>query len=265
MTREEYLAQPELPVILTFKLAFQQLLDNLHHLARFAIPLFLLLLVAPFLGVSVPPEGQPFDGYWQTMAWIAIYWLAMIMVAINCHQLFILGPEQSHQLKTWRWGRREWRFLGYGIVFALILMVLSIPFVVAGMATWSLFDNDVIAEWVFMVLLMIPLAYLMARLMLVFPAIAIGETFSWSDARRLSAHFQYRLILLIGLLPLVTSTLTQLIPNQDVPWVYTVTHLIWLPVLAFELCVLSLCYCYLTHTQEQPVTQDTEAVDVQFE
>lgn len=261
MTREEYLAQRELPVKLTFKLAFHLVWNNLRHLARFAIPIFLLLLIAPVLGVSAPPEDQPFDGYWQTMSWVAIYWLAMIMVAVNCHQLFILGLEQLHQLNTWRWGRREWRFLGYGILFALILMVLLIPFIVVGMATWSLLDNDVIAEWVFMFLLMIPLAYLMARLMLVFPAIAVGEAFSWSDARRLSARFQYRLILLIGLLPLVTSTLIAFIPNQDVPWVYAVTHLIWLPVLAFELCVLSLCYCYLTHTGERVLSSKEQAVE----
>lgn len=189
--------------------------------------------IAPILGVSVPSEGQGFEGYRQTMSWVAIYWLAMIMVAINCHQLFILGSDQAHQLKTWRWGRREWRFLGYGIVLGLIIVVLLIPFIVVGLALWSLFDSDTVAERVFSVLLMILLAYLMARLMLVFPAIAVGEKFSWSDARRLSARFQYRLILLIGLLPLVTSTVIEFIPNQDVPWVYALTHLIWLPVLAF--------------------------------
>lgn len=251
MTREEFLAQRELPVALTFKLAARQVLQNLPHLLRFGIPLYLVLLAGYLAGVTQFTEDGALEQHVPTLIWTLAYWLTMVLVAVNCHQLFIAGPEHAKNLSTFRLSRREWRFLWYGILLMLVIFAALIPIMIVFGAAMAMVGDNETAESVLVFLITLPLAYLVARLSLVFPAIAMGEPAGFPEARRWSRPVPYRLTLMLGLVPMLTSTASEVLPYQDTPWGFALANLIWLPVLAFELCLLSLCYSYLTRHTEQ--------------
>ena len=105
-------------------------------------------------------------------------------------------------------------------------------------------------------LLALPVAYVVGRSSIVLPATAIDERPSIPWAWSISKGNGLRLMVLVGLLPILTDFIFELIPAYD-SFVYSIFLLvIYLYVSAAEIAILSLSYRELVRDQPaEPAAQ----------
>ena len=133
--------------------------------------------------------------------------------AVRVHRL-IIGVAKSIQ-GTFTWKGRETRFFAWLLVsvsFLLIVGFLMVGIVlgaVAVVAPHDLSDNGVAF---FSVLAFIPAAYLLARLIVLLPAIAIDRKQSVQWAWRLTQGYGWRLMLLLWGLPALLVSMFMVLP-----------------------------------------------------
>lgn len=133
------------------------------------------------------------DGFW---IYVPFTLAINAVIAINTHRQILLG---SDSVPTWglrAWDKREWRFVGFGIAVAICLVPAAalafIPYVGPLLAF-------VLAFW------------LLCRLSLIFPAVAVDTDTRFSEAWQMSAPHQWSLIVSVGIFPVGLAILDSLI------------------------------------------------------
>ena len=115
----------------------------------------------------------------------------------------------------------------------------------------------------------LPGMFVVSQLSLVLPASALGKTrdLGWSWVKTEGNRF--RVFLLLGLIPILISLVSYLIPEYESLWLTFVVLAIGIYLMTFEIALLSLCYRELckddadadtdedrtTHTDENPRDQ----------
>lgn len=96
---------------------------------------------------------------------------------------------------------------------------------------------------------MIPGAYLLARVSLVLPMVAIGRAASLSSAWAISRHNGWRLAIVVGLLPAAFSAITGKLSQQNASMLErTLPAVISAVFVVIEVVALSLSYQALTRS-----------------
>lgn len=129
--------------------------------------------------------------------------IAYCYAAIITHRVLLLGADSVPIYGLYKPTSREFvfagHFLGIGIIVSPILIVLSlIP--------------DAFFEIVIPVIVVLFL-YLMCRISLVFPAIAVGKNWSYTESWRATRNFKIISIFTIGLFPIGSSGVLMCIAN----------------------------------------------------
>lgn len=220
-------------------------------LLRSAAPLIALMVLATVIGNWNQPD-EPFDA---SAGWIvlSIFWaLALIAAAalavVGCHRVFILGRESMSDIGFLSWSSREMRFIGWWIGVGICVGIIITPFMllVFPIAS-SIFidtDQDSIDLHVrgLMFLINLPIAYFIGRWSLVFPATAVDERPSLKWAWDISKSNSWRLMVLIGLLPVGVNFILGSLPESESTFNTLFFMPAWLYVAAAEIAVLSLSY-----------------------
>jgi len=162
----------KLPVIETVREAYVRVFRNPRLLARASLMPFSLSLSLIALGFSVPVTSS--FGFLFAMLGLLPY----TFFGVAWHRLTLLGPVAGAPPLLPAWRQRHWRFLGYLLAvmligYAAIAMVFSLAFAVvqpeieamsAGLGL-MIFAGTAI------------LAFVMARLSFVFPAVSVDESY----------------------------------------------------------------------------------------
>ena len=192
------------------------------------------------------------------------YSTLVVLLAVSCHRLVLLGPGSREPGARLRWSMRETRFaawvLGIWVVYVVcwmtvILVVLNIapslflrtspggsaePF---GMSLGRVGWPELLGT--------IPASYLYARLVLVLPATAIDRRptvrWAWNCSRRNG----WRLLVVVGVLPIATSYLLYAVYREGASVVESAWwYVLFVILLIAEIAVLSVSYQDLTGTRK---------------
>ena len=145
--------------------------------------LFLIELSAHFLG----------DHWVLWIASVPVY----VVLAVTTHRLYLLGPEGVPSNRSLTWGKRETQFL-------LLLVALGLG---AYLSSVILLDLSPILGTISY----LPIAYISARLSLVFPATAIDREISFRESWDLSEQQQILVLGVVLGVPILFSGIIRLL------------------------------------------------------
>ena len=232
----------------------------------FSLPLIVLLVLAFFFakwGSSL--EGDNGSGVLALILIVLVVGIFMTITSamIACHRIFILGESSMKGFKLISWTPREWRFIAWWIVIGLITSVVFLPIQVLllpilGQAHGN---TNVTTAYIVLYIGQIPAMYVFSRLALVLPATAVDKKPNLTWAWTISRGNGLRLLVVIGLIPLMTDLIFQVLAaarNLAVleSIVYGVVWMvIWSYIAVVEIALLSLSY---------KVLRKNEAIDPSF-
>ena len=193
----------KLPVIKTVREAYVRVFRNPRLLARASLMPFSLSIALIALGFSVPVTSSL--GFLSAILGLLPY----TFFGVAWHRLTLLGPVAGAPPLLPAWRQRHWRFLGYLLAVMLIgygaiAMVFSLAFAVvqpeieamsAGLGL-MIFAGTAI------------LAFIMARLSFVFPAVSVDESYR---LRHAWTHTKGQGLRLIGATLLASAPMVALI------------------------------------------------------
>ncbi len=230
-----------------------------HKRGRFFRALFLLSLL--MIGASTVDKfinAHPL--YFLLSIIISIF--IPIIIAVTCHRIVLAGDESVPQYGLLRWSKSETRFLGWSFVIGLIsLSTALIPLTVLGFIDKSFIIQQTFnyQVMVIMYILMIPGAYIGARLSLLLPATALDYRHNMSWSWNQSRENGWRLFLIVGVFPIAFFIIQTAVIREDATLFETVLgELIGVFFLIIGIVALSLSYQAL-------VTEGSEPAKVSFE
>ena len=193
----------KLPVIQTVREAYVRVFRNPRLVARASLMPFSLSMALIALGFSVPVTSSL--GILSAILGLLPY----TFFGVAWHRLTLLGPVAGAPPLLPAWRQRHWRFLGYLLAvmligYAAIAMVFSLAFAVvqpeieamsAGLGL-MIFAGTAI------------LAFIMARLSFVFPAVSVDESYR---LRHAWTHTKGQGLRLIGATLLASAPMVALI------------------------------------------------------
>lgn len=184
------------------------------------------------------------------LAFFMAQWILMTWLAVRCHQL-VLADTAWRATQKWPW--LETKFFFWSMALCLIFVMAMIAPVFIGFTVLRNMlppKQRIENEWLTWLLLfgpMIPGAYLLARVSLVLPMVAIGRTASLSSAWALSRHNGWRLTIVVGLLPAALSAITEKLSRQNASMLeHALLAVMSAVFVVIEVVALSLSYQALT-------------------
>jgi hypothetical protein len=206
------------------------------------IPFLALAVLSVAIGKLVAPIGLS-----VTLAIGAGYWLIFAVLAVICHRFVLIGvPSSNGSFSLPLWSKRETRFAS--LLFLLgciyILVLLATVFAVASLPEVSKDGGSLL--WLKYVV-SAPAFYVLARLSLVLPATAVDKPIDFKWAWHQTESNGWRLVLVIGVLPLFLSEGADLLLRSEPTVVETLLFGLLAGVfLVLEIVALSLSYRDLT-------------------
>jgi hypothetical protein len=183
--------------------------------------------------------------------------LVLALAAVSCHRLLLLGAVSVPDFGTNGGNARDWKFLvaflGLWITTSLLLMVGGFLANVA-LAPFGLHVMASEPTWLYAVRLIawLPGLYLLSRLSMALPAIAIDQPLGFRGAWQLSRGHSWQLLVLVALLPWLVIEFDKAIaallpaapfaPDLASSVLVSVLFLLLLPL---EIAVLSLSFRHL--------------------
>ena len=186
------------------------------------------------------------EGFVASLLYMAFHAAIFILFAITCHRNILLGKEGTPKYGVIEWEWREWRYVGWAMVAYFYLYALM---ALAGM-TVSLMtpiipecESPVYYGTLYM-LAALPGLYVFSRLCLVFPAVAIDKKTSWNWVWDITEGNGWRLVLVIGFLPMLLSIIPGLLTGIHI-LIDSVLVVFGIFLLVVEITALSLSFKYL--------------------
>lgn len=183
--------------------------------------------------------------------------LVLALAAVSCHRLLLLGAVSVPRFGTNGANVRDWKFL---VAFLGLWITTTLSLTMGGLlANLALapFGLHVMASeptWLYAVRLMawLPGLYLLSRLSMALPAIAIDRPLGFRRAWRLSRGSGWQLLILVALLPWLVVQFDKAIAAQMpvAPFAPDVTSsvvvsVLFVLLLPLEIAVVSLSFRHL--------------------
>lgn len=171
-------AVADLPVAATVVGSFASVFGRLGLVAQAAKGAFAMVLAAALALVFLPDNT------------ITQFFLILVGQAASCHfavnwcRVMLMGP-QGLPARSLSWEEVHWRFFGYGLLVAVIMLVMTLPLtaigsVLAGVLGLMQSPQQIGPALLFNLCLIFGgMLYVLARLGFIFPAIAAGESYSF--------------------------------------------------------------------------------------
>lgn len=177
-----------------------------------------------------------------------IYIFSVSYFAVKCHRFILISnntPSTNIPMIKRVIAFLLWIFVVYivvGIVLTIFMTIGMNTFADAALmkASYYISDNNFS---LLKLLLILPAGYILARLSLVFPAIAIDKRASMKWAWKASQNNGLRMLVLIGVLPWMTTILLNLLWRENgTMFEYVFLSILGYIVLAIEVFILSIAY-----------------------
>ena len=162
----------------------------------------------------------------QTLVQVAALFVQTV-IAITTHRLLLLGDDAIPQWGMVRWGKRE----AYFFLYVFLVGFCAIP---AALFAFI----PVVGP----VLTIVTAAWVLSRLSLVFPAIAVDEGVGLFLAWELTERHQLLMVTVVVLFPLALSLPALLFLLLPLPWSVLLISVLTAFVTVFSIAALSIAY-----------------------
>lgn len=208
-----------------------------------AVPM--ALYVALVFAWQLTDESLPVWFKW--VAWAGHMGL-FVVIAVACHRIVLLAPQPASGWYMPAWTRRELLFAFWFVLvwFAVwIIVTLPVSMVTSfllSLAGWTgIFETD--KRHYFEYAISIVYWYYIARMSLLFPAIAIDAPFNFVDAWRQSRGNGWRLFVVVGAMPYCLSHAAGLLWREGATHVEMILlGALGVVLLAIEIAAISISY-----------------------
>ena len=191
----------------------------------FSKALLLPIIILSVLGV-IPVQEHGF----ALMVLLTILPLFIYTVlAITTHRIILLGPDSVSEWGVYVPRKREFHFILYSVGLGLL------------MAPFGFLALIPTIGWVMAIVAII---YMMARLSLVFPAIATDQGWSFSDSWKATKNHQVLMIIVVAIFPFVISIPEKLL--SYVPYAGLLVNLLSAFTMVFVVAALSVAFQVIT-------------------
>ena len=214
------------------------------------VPAILILIIGMILDYHNMQEKGLF--FWVMAIMQGLFFT---IFAVSCHRIVLNPPENIASLKPIYWGFAETKFLFYSTGLGLVSCVAIIAATITIISINFAVDFRISKDWGILMgaLFLIPTGYLVARLSLVLPAVAINKKLSFAESWKKSIGNGWRLFILLTAFPCMTSlVISQLPSGTKSVFISFISWSISIFVVIVEISLLSLAYFQLI---KQPETR----------
>lgn len=191
---------------------------------------FVTVLAVPTVGYCLLGIAEDADN--NSLFSLAIIFLGLVfyvVIAVTTHRLVLLGPQSVSKWALFSWAGREIKFFLYALslmAVSFLLMMIPIPL---------------------MIPVILGFIYLIARLSLVFPSIAVEHSASLQRAWQLSDNYRWQMVLISMLYPMFLFFLIGLMLfNLEGLMVNILLNLLIILVEVITIIMVSLAYREIT-------------------
>jgi hypothetical protein len=238
-----------LPVIRIICDAFQFVWDRRTRLLyALAVPVALLLVVDHAFTLA---NKDPLK-FVQAFIQMAIY----ILFAITCHRVALIGDEGVPHYGLRSWSLRESRYLGWSVIILVVWLLFSfvvnsfyVSMIVSKVEAGASAETYQSYKY-WLTPFYIPILYILSRLSVLCPAIALDQKVDAQWVWRLTAHNGWRLTVIVSLMPWVLYFVLNLLLRENATFVESIIlQLLGFILLAVEVVALSFCYKHLAKAE----------------
>lgn len=197
----------------------------------------------PGLGILLLSIITPNDEK-STFVWLLlipeIYFY--IIFTVQCHRAVLISEFPNNPKSVLVWKDRNTHFLISSFAMGAVAGVLFVvPSLMAEPIVSSFPDSTLVNYWVIFTLLLLPSGYVVSRISLILPSVAVQNDDSFFDAWKISSKNGWRLFLLIALTPwLLNLAITQI--SSDIMIIKIIASFLNLAVLTLGIMLLSYSY-----------------------
>lgn len=216
---------------------------------RTLLPISLVLIALDTISQSHFSKPHPvhISDLGPAIVLVVLTMLAFTVFAVICHRLILLGDESVPKYGLTTWSTRETRFVGWTLFGMACIMAIGaavlIPF-----GALVILSQQVPSKWETLVavcLILVPCEYVLARLWILFPATAVDERRNIKWACDVTENNGWRLVLVVGVLPLILGQGPRYLLGHSVI-VDLLVHVVECVLYVVEIAALSLSYQHLT-------------------
>ncbi len=257
--------KPDLPVVDLTSEAIGLLWQKRQPVLRMFLPIIVVLAAVDWLSQYLyPPVEDSGEVLFQPaqMLFVIASLLLSILMATACHRFTLLPKEQWEANALHGFRRDEWRYLLRTVVIGLLVAVLAVLVMVIGL---SILGEQGLVP-VAVVTMMLAL-YVLSRLAITLPALALGQHSPLKEAWQLSRGNGSRLVLVVFLIPMLMGSpffiLLALQPEVGL-LAYLASFGVYITSL-ISLVMLSLAYQFLCDLKGVEAMDDTSDDDKHFD
>jgi len=253
----------KLPILRVFNDALDVVWQNRKVLFIALLPTVVAYyLIATLAGYLTPNSNEfSFSNVVFSYLWILLYIPVYTVFAVTVHRVVLLGHQSIPWYGQFPFTKREIQFgvyvLGAWILFFIIFsfsgnIILS---VINGLNFSELVVSGGFIGAMIHLSFLVPAGYVLSRVSLGFPAIAIDNYFGWKSIWSISKGNSFRLFFCVSAIPWMFGKLTEYLPG-GVHLIIGIFYSFSLFVMfAVEIAILSVCYKYLVQINE-PISGD---------
>lgn len=180
----------------------------------------------------------------NTVLKIIVYFLCIalqVVIAITTHRTIILG---SNSIPSW--GLKSWtiRESVFSIHMVLLFLALAPIYLVIYLPIFLGTIPSSTYMYVSGAISILICSWLLGRMSLVFPGIAIDKYVSFKESWKLTRNHQTLMVMVMAVLPLCTYFIIYLIGM--IPYSFVITRILSTFIVVFEITALSCCYQLIT-------------------
>ncbi|MCG8084078.1 MAG: hypothetical protein AB2689_23440 [Candidatus Thiodiazotropha taylori] len=164
---------------------------------------------------------------------VILPWVIYTILAITIHRIILLGPNSVSEWGVYTPGKREAYFILHSIGLSLFMIPFGFISVIPAIG------------WI---VSMIAIIYMMARLSLVFPAIATDQSWAFSDSWKATKNHQALMMVVVAIFPFVISIPERLL--SKVPYAGGFVNLLSALTLVFVVSALSVAFKLIAESSE---------------
>ena len=217
---------------------------------------FFKALIIPLLCIVAFEQGMGQIEHHASIYYLMLFVLylgAMTLFSVVCHRLVLIDPKAVSSAPILRFGRRELRFLYWGILLSLVFMTIGLLWVLLVSFTmqYSIGGPDNLGWYVAIFIAAIPASYVIARLSVLFPAIATDMEYSLKWAWRLTANNGWRLAVIVAGFPVILAAVINVLYRDQASLMETIVlSFVGTVLTAVEVVAISLAYQELMKASE---------------
>jgi len=158
--------------------------------------------------------------------------LLQTIIAVTTHRIILLGPKSMEKSGVLNWARRDTSFFMHGVGLGLLVIpIFALSFLPMGPIGFVI--AIIISMWI------------VGRLSLVFPGIAIDHNITFKKSWGLTKNYQFIMFLVVIVFPILLFIPSVLV--SKIPYTFLITSLLSTLTIVLTVSALSVTYKLVTN------------------